>query len=323
MRKVKSNSQACDDHTCAAPKCYGAVGLRGDYCVKHTCAWNPCSKKGGVNGSLYCQSHKCETPTCQDAVASKVEFFCETHRCQYMGMSCRGGWTSGPPYCDEHRCIQRGCETPVRRGGQFCKAHTCMFRANGHLCVRPRKAADQYCDEHGYPSYSEVRESTHVARTSGHRRDDMYYMYVPRSGEKRMPREKRMSPRGSSSSLEERVTEEIVVRRGSPRYKGSKGRTPPPRSSLPPERAVELVAATKERALTTASGRLELIPKEFRADAGQALAYGCGFQDACHHMAGLMTMQMEELGSARPMSPSRHMAKIDGPRFTSLAEDDL
>ncbi|MBE3045382.1 hypothetical protein IMZ48_23095 [Candidatus Bathyarchaeota archaeon] len=31
VRKVKSNSAACDDHTCAADNCFGAVGLRGKY----------------------------------------------------------------------------------------------------------------------------------------------------------------------------------------------------------------------------------------------------------------------------------------------------
>lgn len=84
---------------------------------------------------------------------------------------------------------------------------------------------------------------------------------------------------------------------------------------------MEMLAPTRGKGgLTTASAHLDLIPQNFRSDPNQAMAYGSGFRDACLRMADVMTAQMEV---TRPMSPSRNMAKIDGPRFTALGDDEV
>lgn len=325
VRKVKSNSRACDDHTCAVPRCYRAVGLRGKYCVEHTCVWDPCSRRGGVAGSPFCETHKCEAGGCSASVMSKVDFFCEKHKCRYGGAGCQGGWSSKAPYCADHTCALEGCELAVRRGGRFCMAHTCALRVNGQPCVLGRKAHGQLCDEHSCRKCTEPRESASSTRCRNHRKDDMYYMYGPRDDEKfqHHRRKKRRDPRGVSPRPEERESGDPVLRGVSPRHGGAKARTPPPppKTTLPPETAMEMLAPTRGRgSLTTSSAHLELIPPSFRSDPTQAMAYGCGFRDACLRMADVMTTQMEV---ARPMSPSRHMAKIDGPRFTTLGDDEV
>ena len=83
---------------------------------------------------------------------------------------------------------------------------------------------------------------------------------------------------------------------------------------------MEMLAPTRGKGgLTAASAHIDLIPSNFRSNPDQAMAYGSGFRDACLRMADVMTAQMEVV---RPMSPSRHMAKIEGPRFTTLGDDD-
>lgn len=153
----------------------------------------------------------------------------------------------------------------------------------------------------------------------------MYYMYVPRVEQKQMHHRKKGSPRGSNTSLEERVSAELIMHSESYKHGRGKTRSPTPhRSALSPDRAAELAMAIKEPGrLTAASSRLEIIPPIFREDRNHSFAYGCGFRDACNHMADLMTMQMESMGAARPMSPSRLVAKIDGPRFTPLTDDGI
>ena len=121
------------------------------------------------------------------------------------------------------------------------------------------------------------------------------------------------------------MKEDLIMHGASHNHRGPRLRSPAPhRSGLTPDRAMELAMAVKEPGrLTAASARLDLIPPDFRADRNQAMAYGCGFRDACTHMADMMTMQMGTMGAARAMSPSRHVAKIDGPRFASLADDNF
>lgn len=315
VRKVKSNSQACDDHTCAAPKCYRAVGLRGQHCAEHTCVWEPCSKKGGAGATPYCETHKCQTPACQAPVMSKVDWFCERHKCRYAGAGCQGGWVSSPPFCKDHACAREGCDAPVIRGGECCSTHTCKHipaTTSEPLCLRARKPGAPLCAAHACDKCDRPRAPGRTRCASHwkpHARD-----HAPLEHQRR-----RNVPAAEPPYTEERQEHEAARRR-----RPAKARTPtPPRAAAhPPEKGMELMA--KERGgLTAATGRLDLIPANFRANPDQALAYGCGFRDACTHMAGMMTVQMEALEAARPLSPSRHVAKVDGPRFTMVADDEV
>lgn len=201
-------------------------------------------------------------------------------------------------------------------------AHTCALRVSGQPCVLVKKAGGQLCEDHSCRKCTEPRESASSTRCRNHRKEEMYYSYGPREDEKPQhhKRKKRRDPRGVSPRPEERESGDPVSRGVSPRH-GVKAGTPPPRTTLQPDAAMEMLAPTRGKGgLTTASAHRDLIPQTFRADPNQAMAYGCGFRDACLRMADVMTAQMEV---ARPMSPSRHMAKIDGPRFTALGDDEV
>lgn len=314
VRKVKSNSQACDDHTCASPKCYGAVGLRGQYCAEHTCVWEPCSKKGGVKGTPYCETHKCQTPTCQAPVASKVDWFCERHKCRYSGPACHGGWISMPPYCKDHTCAREGCDESVIHGGECCHVHTCKHiptTTSEPLCLRGRKPGTPLCAAH-------ICDKCDRPRVAGRTRCASHSKLYPKD-----------HPQFEHHRTRGKVPTELMYTEERPEHEARKRRqakvrtpTPPRNAHSPGKGGMDLM--TRDRgSLTAATARLDLIPSNFRADPGQALAYGCGFRDACNHMAGMMTAQMESLETARPLSPSRHVAKVDGPRFTAVADDEI
>ncbi|SPO06061.1 uncharacterized protein DNG_08750 [Cephalotrichum gorgonifer] len=325
VRRVKSNSHACDDHTCAAPRCYQAAGLRRKYCAEHTCIWDPCSKKGGEKGSPYCETHKCRVSTCAVPIASKVDWFCEHHKCRYAGGTCAGGWSEEPPFCKEHTCKHEGCSTPVRRGGQYCLPHTCIVRLYNEPCVRGRKAGGQFCLEHSCTKSkcTEPRESGSTTRCAKHPKDDMYYMYVsqtPRPGEKAPHRKKtKGSPRGSSSSLDEPRREDVETYGAKQKQKGARARTPS-RAPLYPDAGNGIMTAVSERGrLVPSSRQMGVVPPKFRANPDQKIAYLEGVRDTCFHLADAAKAQIER--TARPLSPSRHMPRFDGPRITSLGDE--
>lgn len=319
VRKVKSNSQACDEHTCAAPKCYGVVGLRGKYCEAHTCIWVPCSKGGGVKGSPYCETHKCQTPTCQAPVMSKVDWFCERHKCRYSGLDCEGGWISSPPYCKDHTCAREDCNAAVVRGGEHCSAHTCKFipRTTGEpLCLRGRRVGAPFCNAHSCDKCNKPRlpDKTRCAshlklypRDHPHFEDRRRRGSIAVAGAWTAPDEEQEGPAQDPASK---------------RRPAARPRTPTPPRAVNPEQTMQLI--TKERGgLAAAATRLDLIPSDIRRDPNLALVYGHGFRDACDLMSDVMTRQMEAIAAERPLSPSRHVAKVDGPRFTTVLDDDV
>ncbi|CAI4213886.1 unnamed protein product [Parascedosporium putredinis] len=246
VRKIKSNSEACDEHTCAAPRCYQAVEVRGKYCTEHTCLWDPCSKRTGYEGSPYCETHKCENESCPAPVASKIDWFCEHHKCRYSGSDCHG---AGP---NRQRLDDKHCALARKPGSQFCPEHCC------NKCNEPRDSPQSKSPQKDARGLDGAVPATKSKSKSAH------------------------SPDNAELGL----------------------------TALPLKNLALAAPPGGQRALG-------LIPAAFRKDPNNARAYGYGYRDACLHMAGLMS---NEISMIRPLSPSRHLADIEGPRFTNLDE---
>lgn len=303
----------------------------------HTCLWDPCSKRAGFRGSPYCETHKCGAETCPAPVMSKIDCFCDHHKCRYNGTDCLGGWTKTPPYCQDHTCAHDGCNGPIRRGGKYCIEHTCALRLEGQPCTLERKPGGQFCVEHSCSKCTEPRESPDTKRCIRHRKDDIHFVYAPRHSkadvkeakETKEPKKKPIAARDGSGPEKEHRHKDSKTRHLSPRR--AKAQAQAQASTVaaaatkvkhiqPPN--MELgVKGTPFAALAAGPGgkhNLGLIPQQFRDDPNHSLAYLYGFRDACLHMAGVTT---EQIAMVRPLSPSRHIADIDGPRFTNLDDE--